>query len=169
MHRNWSIGTLPFRFELTMKGVFSAPGDYVHFKSQVPLHKIPVCSFLSFSQFLSSRFSITPSSFLHRSIHRYDVFMNEWIVNFYYSVWSFFFLLFDRLALSSGGITISVRKLCLPLYAFLEPQELLMYIINRSCHCLWRYCIIFQWPKCYHIQCVSTHHHHYLVVGFGMA
>ena len=25
-----------------MKGVFSAPGDYIHFKSQVPLHKIPV-------------------------------------------------------------------------------------------------------------------------------
>ncbi|KAJ8764195.1 hypothetical protein K2173_005375 [Erythroxylum novogranatense] len=25
-----------------MKGVFSAPGDYVHFKSQVPLHKIPI-------------------------------------------------------------------------------------------------------------------------------
>jgi len=30
-----------------MKGAFSAPGDYVHFKSQVPLHKIPVCSFIS--------------------------------------------------------------------------------------------------------------------------
>ncbi|XP_057976529.1 uncharacterized protein LOC131163794 isoform X2 [Malania oleifera] len=27
-----------------MKGVFSAPGDYVHFKSQVPLHKIPIGS-----------------------------------------------------------------------------------------------------------------------------
>ncbi|RVW50691.1 hypothetical protein CK203_073333 [Vitis vinifera] len=27
-----------------MKGVFSAPGDYIHFKSQVPLHKIPVLS-----------------------------------------------------------------------------------------------------------------------------
>ncbi|KAJ0048694.1 hypothetical protein Pint_16014 [Pistacia integerrima] len=27
---------------LAMKGVFSAPGDYVHFKSQVPLHKIPI-------------------------------------------------------------------------------------------------------------------------------
>ncbi|CAL0312930.1 unnamed protein product [Lupinus luteus] len=27
-----------------MKGVFSAPGDYIHFKSQVPLHKIPVGS-----------------------------------------------------------------------------------------------------------------------------
>ncbi|XP_073260052.1 uncharacterized protein [Populus alba] len=25
-----------------MKGVFSAPGDYVYFKSQVPLHKIPI-------------------------------------------------------------------------------------------------------------------------------
>ncbi|OWM71866.1 maspardin [Punica granatum] len=25
-----------------MKGVSSAPGDYVHFKSQVPLHKIPI-------------------------------------------------------------------------------------------------------------------------------
>ncbi|WRX17197.1 Alpha/beta hydrolase fold-1 - like 10 [Theobroma cacao] len=25
-----------------MKGVFSAPGDYIHFKSQVPLHKIPI-------------------------------------------------------------------------------------------------------------------------------
>ncbi|KAH9777447.1 Maspardin [Citrus sinensis] len=25
-----------------MKGVFSAPGDFVHFKSQVPLHKIPI-------------------------------------------------------------------------------------------------------------------------------
>lgn len=25
-----------------MKGVFSAPGDYIYFKSQVPLHKIPV-------------------------------------------------------------------------------------------------------------------------------
>ncbi|CAM8949759.1 unnamed protein product [Rhodiola kirilowii] len=25
-----------------MKGVFSAPGDYMHFKSQVPLHKIPI-------------------------------------------------------------------------------------------------------------------------------
>ncbi|KEH31674.1 putative maspardin, alpha/Beta hydrolase [Medicago truncatula] len=25
-----------------MKGAFSAPGDYVHFKSQVPLHKIPI-------------------------------------------------------------------------------------------------------------------------------
>ncbi|ESW27578.1 hypothetical protein PHAVU_003G214500 [Phaseolus vulgaris] len=25
-----------------MKSVFSAPGDYVHFKSQVPLHKIPI-------------------------------------------------------------------------------------------------------------------------------
>ncbi|KAF5181394.1 Maspardin [Thalictrum thalictroides] len=27
-----------------MKGVFSAPGDYIHFKSQVPLHKIPIGS-----------------------------------------------------------------------------------------------------------------------------
>lgn len=27
-----------------MKGVFSAPGDYIYFKSQVPLHKIPVSS-----------------------------------------------------------------------------------------------------------------------------
>ncbi|KAK4435120.1 Maspardin [Sesamum alatum] len=27
-----------------MKGVFSAPGDYVYFKSQVPLHKIPIGS-----------------------------------------------------------------------------------------------------------------------------
>ncbi|CAA2980347.1 maspardin isoform X1 [Olea europaea subsp. europaea] len=27
-----------------MKGVFSAPGDYIHFKSQVPLHKIPIYS-----------------------------------------------------------------------------------------------------------------------------
>ncbi|KAF9617804.1 hypothetical protein IFM89_038986 [Coptis chinensis] len=27
-----------------MKGVFSAPGDYVHFKSQVPLHKISIAS-----------------------------------------------------------------------------------------------------------------------------
>lgn len=25
-----------------MKGVSSAPGDYVYFKSQVPLHRIPV-------------------------------------------------------------------------------------------------------------------------------
>ncbi|KAI4327079.1 hypothetical protein L6164_019580 [Bauhinia variegata] len=25
-----------------MKGVFSAPGDYIYFKSQVPLHKIPI-------------------------------------------------------------------------------------------------------------------------------
>ncbi|TYI91233.1 hypothetical protein E1A91_D03G177700v1 [Gossypium mustelinum] len=25
-----------------MKGVYSAPGDYIHFKSQVPLHKIPI-------------------------------------------------------------------------------------------------------------------------------
>ncbi|KAI9076630.1 hypothetical protein K1719_041395 [Acacia pycnantha] len=25
-----------------MKGVFSAPGDFIHFKSQVPLHKIPI-------------------------------------------------------------------------------------------------------------------------------
>ncbi|XWS61914.1 hypothetical protein CRYUN_Cryun07bG0165400 [Craigia yunnanensis] len=25
-----------------MKAVFSAPGDYIHFKSQVPLHKIPI-------------------------------------------------------------------------------------------------------------------------------
>ncbi|KAF6152551.1 hypothetical protein GIB67_012998 [Kingdonia uniflora] len=25
-----------------MKGVFSAPGDYTHFKSQVPLHKISI-------------------------------------------------------------------------------------------------------------------------------
>lgn len=25
-----------------MKGGFSAPGDYIHFKSQVPLHKIPI-------------------------------------------------------------------------------------------------------------------------------
>lgn len=28
--------------ELAMKGVFSAPGDYIYFKSQVPLHKIPI-------------------------------------------------------------------------------------------------------------------------------
>ncbi|PIN02810.1 putative hydrolase/acyltransferase (alpha/beta hydrolase superfamily) [Handroanthus impetiginosus] len=27
-----------------MKGTFSAPGDYIHFKSQVPLHKIPIGS-----------------------------------------------------------------------------------------------------------------------------
>ncbi|RAL54672.1 hypothetical protein DM860_001800 [Cuscuta australis] len=27
-----------------MKGVFSAPGDYIYFKSQVPLHKIPIGS-----------------------------------------------------------------------------------------------------------------------------
>ncbi|XP_026409802.1 maspardin-like isoform X2 [Papaver somniferum] len=27
-----------------MKGVFSAPGDYIHFKSQVPLHKISIGS-----------------------------------------------------------------------------------------------------------------------------
>ncbi|CAN1834200.1 SPG21 [Linum perenne] len=27
-----------------MKGVLAAPGDYVHFKSQVPLHKIPIGS-----------------------------------------------------------------------------------------------------------------------------
>ncbi|CAA0815245.1 alpha/beta-Hydrolases superfamily protein [Striga hermonthica] len=27
-----------------MKGVFTAPGDYVYFKSQVPLHKIPIGS-----------------------------------------------------------------------------------------------------------------------------
>ncbi|XAR67269.1 hypothetical protein NMG60_11001959 [Bertholletia excelsa] len=27
-----------------MKGVFSAPGDYLYFKSQVPLHKIPIGS-----------------------------------------------------------------------------------------------------------------------------
>ncbi|KAL3818176.1 hypothetical protein ACJIZ3_004081 [Penstemon smallii] len=27
-----------------MKGVFSAPGDYMYFKSQVPLHKIPIGS-----------------------------------------------------------------------------------------------------------------------------
>lgn len=27
-----------------MKGGFSAPGDYIHFKSQVPLHKIPIAS-----------------------------------------------------------------------------------------------------------------------------
>ncbi|XP_010276724.1 PREDICTED: maspardin [Nelumbo nucifera] len=27
-----------------MKGVFSAPGDYIHFKSQVPLHKITIGS-----------------------------------------------------------------------------------------------------------------------------
>lgn len=27
-----------------MKGVFSAPGDFIHFKSQVPLHKIPIGS-----------------------------------------------------------------------------------------------------------------------------
>jgi hypothetical protein len=28
--------------QLAMKGAFSAPGDYTYFKSQVPLHKIPV-------------------------------------------------------------------------------------------------------------------------------
>ncbi|KAF7138344.1 hypothetical protein RHSIM_Rhsim07G0101700 [Rhododendron simsii] len=27
-----------------MKGGFSVPGDYIYFKSQVPLHKIPVCA-----------------------------------------------------------------------------------------------------------------------------
>ncbi|KAL7614151.1 hypothetical protein Lser_V15G07978 [Lactuca serriola] len=27
-----------------MKGGFSAPGDYIYFKSQVPLHKIPICT-----------------------------------------------------------------------------------------------------------------------------
>ncbi|KAH9777449.1 Maspardin [Citrus sinensis] len=32
-----------------MKGVFSAPGDFVHFKSQVPLHKIPQLQFLFLS------------------------------------------------------------------------------------------------------------------------
>jgi len=41
-----------------MKGVFSAPGDYVYFKSQVPLHKIPV----TFSSTLS-QFSLSPSYF----------------------------------------------------------------------------------------------------------
>ncbi|GKV38124.1 hypothetical protein SLEP1_g46069 [Rubroshorea leprosula] len=25
-----------------MKAVFSPPGDYIHFKSQVPLHRIPI-------------------------------------------------------------------------------------------------------------------------------
>lgn len=36
--------------KLAMKGVNSAPGDYIYFKSQVPLHKIPVRSvYLYFS------------------------------------------------------------------------------------------------------------------------
>lgn len=39
------------RLILAMKGVYSAPGDYIYFKSQVPLHKIPVCSFLFYSDF----------------------------------------------------------------------------------------------------------------------
>jgi len=46
---------------LAMKGAFSAPGDYVHFKSQVPLHKIPVCSFLDYSKFT------TVSAFVHNN------------------------------------------------------------------------------------------------------
>lgn len=47
-----------------MKGVFSAPGDYIYFKSQVPLHKIPVCFSIFAFFFSNSLFLILSLSLL---------------------------------------------------------------------------------------------------------
>lgn len=51
MHCNWYHTKLDAS-KSAMKGSFSVPGDYIYFKSQVPLHKIPVSSCFLFFSFL---------------------------------------------------------------------------------------------------------------------
>lgn len=54
LRRNRLIDSIRFESRMwknlwsAMKGVSSAPGDYIYFKSQVPLHKIPVSFFFFF-------------------------------------------------------------------------------------------------------------------------
>ena len=81
-----------------MKGVFSAPGDYIHFKSQVPLHKIPVRSslfnFFPFFQFSSSESSFPfQFLFLHIFGSRFFTFASFFSSPFFFFFFFFFLLI----------------------------------------------------------------------------
>lgn len=125
----WCMGG--FSRDWAMKGVFSAPGDCVYFKSQVPLHKIPVSLSspdLHLSQVFNCQFWCKFVESMLHFVESTGVCPPDWCVSyirplrFYLFIWIMEFFLSSQ-CFFSHFIFLVLLLVPLLVYAFLVCSE----------------------------------------------